>query len=296
MVAVYISRKGFSIMIDKDSVQKVKDYYNNVQSSYNSFWMNKRNLAMHLGFWDKNTKSQHDALINENRYIANALNINQNDIVLDAGCGVGGTAIWIAEEYGARVSGVSIMENQIELAKKYTKDRGVDDLVDFRVKNYIETGFPDESFTKIYAMESVCHAENKEEFFAEAYRLLKKDGELAFIDEFVTKDKLNKNDQKLLNDWLVGWAVPNMLTAKEFKDGLKRMGFKNIKDSNVTKKVIKSSSKIQMVGLLFYPYDLPMSKLGIVPIETYNSTIACIRQKTLFTKNIVDFRLITCQK
>jgi len=296
LVAVYVDWKVTIFMIEKDNVQKVKDYYNNVQSSYNSFWMNKRNLAMHLGFWDKDTKNQHDALMNENRYIAKALDINQNDIILDAGCGVGGTAIWVAEEYGAKVSGISIMENQIVLAKKYAKDRGVDKLVDFKVQNYVNTSFPDESFTKIYAMESVCHTENKEDFFLEAYRLLKPGGELAFIDEFVTKNSLTNKEQKILDDWLLGWAVPNMLTVRDFKNRLEKTGFKNIRDVDVTKKVIKSSSKIQMVGLLFYPYDSVMSKLGLVPMETYNSTISCIRQKTLFTKNIVDFRSITCQK
>lgn len=283
-------------MTNDNNIDKVKNYYNKVQSSYNSFWMNKKNLAMHLGFWDKNTKSQHEALMNENKYIAEALKINKNDTVLDAGCGVGGTAIWIAEEFGAKVSGVSIMENQIELAKKYAKDRGVDNLVDFKVKDYIDTGFPDQSFTKIYAMESVCHTEDKEDFFKEAYRLLKPGGELAFIDEFVAKDNLDKKEQRLLDDWLDGWAVPNMLTAKKFKEGLKIIGFKNIKDVDVTEKVIKSSGRIQLIGFLFYPYDTVMSKLGLVTKETYFSTISCVRQKTLFTKKIVDFRLITCQK
>lgn len=282
-------------MEDKN-IEKVKNYYNKVQSSYNSFWMNKRNLAMHLGFWDKETKSQHEALLNENKYIADALNITKEDIILDAGCGVGGTAIWIAENFGAKVSGVSIMENQIEPAKGYAIDRGVDNLVEFKVKNYINTGYPNQSFTKIFAMESVCHAENKEDFFKEAYRLLKPGGELAFIDEFVTKDNLSKKEQQLLNDWLVGWAVPNMSTAKKFKELLGETGFKNIKDVDVTEKVIRSSGRIQMVGFIFYPYDTVMSKLGLVSRETYQSTIACVRQKTLFTKNIVDFRLITCQK
>lgn len=282
--------------MSSSNTENVKNYYNRLQSSYNLVWMNKKNLAMHLGFWDKDTKNHHEALLNENKYVADALDIKESDIILDAGCGVGGTAIYIAEKYGAKVIGVSLNENQIEPAKKYAKNRGVDKLVDFKVKNYNDTGFPDESFTKIYAIESVCHTENKEDFFKEAYRLLKPGGKLAFIDEFVAKEKLSQKEQGLLDDWLEGWAVPNMLTAKKFKEGLEKTGFKNIKDMDVTEKVIRSSGRIQLIGYLFYPFDTIMSKIGLVSKEEYSSTIASVRQKTLFTKKIVDFRVISCQK
>lgn len=282
-------------MEEKNS-EKVRKYYDRLQSSYNLVWMNKKNLAMHLGVWDKETKSHHQALINENRYIANALDIKEDDVLLDAGCGVGGTAIWIAEQYGVNVTGISINENQVGPARKYAKDRGVDGLVKFELRNYLDTKFPDQSFTKIYAIESICHAENKEDFFKEAYRLLKPGGKLAIIDEFVSKDNLNQKEKKLLNDWLEGWAVPNMLTVKKFKEGLKKTGFKNIEDIDITQKVIRSSGRIQIIGFLFYPFDTVMSKIGLVSKEEYSSTIASVRQKTLFKRKIVDFRVIKCQK
>ncbi len=142
--------------------EKVRAYYNTVQKTYDNYWMNKENLAMHLGFWDKDTKGVHEALINENQYVANSLNITKNDIVLDAGCGVGGTAIWVAEKYGVKVIGVNIVEKQIEAAKKYAKERKIDHLVNFELKDYADTGFPNESFTKVYNIESFCKSTQKE--------------------------------------------------------------------------------------------------------------------------------------
>lgn len=280
----------------ENHIEKVKNYYNNVQKSYDILWMNKKNLAMHLGFWDENTKSQHEALFNENLYIAKALDIKKGDKVLDAGCGVGGTAIWIAEEYGAKVTGVSIMKNQIDMAKQYAKDRKVDHLVNFKVKDYIETGFPDESFDKIYAMESMCHAESKEDFIREMYRLLKPGGTIAIIDEFVAKEFLDKDEQRLLNDWLDGWAVPNMLRVEKFHEMFIAGGFKKLKSVDVTEKIMRSVRKIQYIGLIFYPFDTVLSKIGLVSEESFGSTVASIRQRTLFKKGIVIFYLLKGQK
>jgi hypothetical protein len=39
------------------------------------FWMNKNNLALHMGFWEKDTKNLNDALMNENKYVAEKLSI-----------------------------------------------------------------------------------------------------------------------------------------------------------------------------------------------------------------------------
>lgn len=90
-------------MVKEASSTKVGKHYDRNQIFYNLFWLNKKNLGMHYGFWEKGTKTLHQAILNENKAVAQALKIKKSDIVLDAGCGVGGTAIWLANNYGIKI-------------------------------------------------------------------------------------------------------------------------------------------------------------------------------------------------
>jgi len=51
--------------------------------------------------------------------------------VLDVGCGVGGPARQIAKFTGAKVVGLNLNEYQIERARRYTSEHGMDDQVQF---------------------------------------------------------------------------------------------------------------------------------------------------------------------
>ena len=138
--------------------QRIKNYYNSSQKIYEIFCYSKKSLGIHFGFWDKETKNRHEAMLNENQAVIDAGKIKSKHKVLDAGCGVGGTAIYIAKNIGARVVGISFVKKHIDLAKKYAKDNGVEKLTDFQAQDYTETNFKNNSFDIVYGIESICHA------------------------------------------------------------------------------------------------------------------------------------------
>lgn len=76
---------------------------------------------MHYGFWDDKTKNRQQAILNENREVVRLGRIKKNMRILDAGCGVGGTAIYIAKHTGAKIWGITIDPNQVRLATFYAK-------------------------------------------------------------------------------------------------------------------------------------------------------------------------------
>jgi cyclopropane fatty-acyl-phospholipid synthase-like methyltransferase len=53
-----------------------------------------------------------------NEILANKVRIAQSDMILDAGCGIGGSSIWLAEHIGCRVVGIDITESQLTIARK----------------------------------------------------------------------------------------------------------------------------------------------------------------------------------
>lgn len=280
----------------KDLNARIDDYYKNGHFFYRFFWMNKRNLAMHFGFWDKSTKNLNDALTNENKIIAGKLSLKKGDKVLDAGCGVGGTAIWVAENYGVNVVGITITEKQVELAKKYAKGRNVEKLVDFKLRDFCDTKFPSESFDKIYAIESVCHAVDKADFLREAYRLLKPGGEIIVSDGYLIKEELNDSQKQIYDDLCQGWVLPSLASKKYFNDSMQKIGFKNVNFQDATDKVLKSSKEMHDSAKLIYPVVNFLSKLSLISKTVASAEKACLAQYPVFKEKVGIYGIFTGEK
>ena len=277
-----------------EATEKVKRYYNDNQIFYRLFWMNKNNLSMHYGYWVSGTKSRHEAMVEQNRVVAKELDLKPDDIVLDAGCGVGGSAIWIAENYGSRVTGITIVEKQVALAKNYAKSRGVADLVNFENRDFCKTSFADNSFDKIYAIEAVCHAKSKEDFLAEMHRILKPGGKLCIMDYFL-HGVPNGENQRLYETVRSGWALNDIPTKDEFYDLLEKTKFLNIRFHDYTKEVLKSAKFMSVTASIWLPIDLSLRFLRIITEENLISTKASIAQYHFF-KHVASHGLIFAQK
>lgn len=100
---------------------------------YNYFCSPKEGHVLHYGLYDKEHKTYLQAAENSTRMLAKLVHLTSFDKVLDAGCGVGGTAIWIAKNKGARVVGINIVPQQkFYISKKagYMNKRGIKNNLD----------------------------------------------------------------------------------------------------------------------------------------------------------------------
>src|SRR5439155_14864192 len=76
-------------------------YYEETWLDFRVLWMTLGNPAIHFGYWDEGTRRHGQSLDNMNRVMADIACVSQGDRVLDAGCGVGGAAFWLAQNRGA---------------------------------------------------------------------------------------------------------------------------------------------------------------------------------------------------
>lgn len=140
------------------NVEDVANYYSQCQKYYTHLYSDKESLALHYGFWYKDTKNKKEALLNQYREILRLLEIRDGEKILDSGCGVGGACIWLSQLVNAYFTGITLSLKQLELAKKYAKERKVEDRNNFYEMNYLRTDFENDTFDKIFAIESFCHS------------------------------------------------------------------------------------------------------------------------------------------
>lgn len=274
-------------------INTIADYYNKNQILYNILWSGK---ALHWGFWDDTTKTHKQSLENTDAFVASCLNLSSDDRVLDAGCGVGGTAFYIAKKIGAKVVGISISEVQIKQAiKLLSKNSDVSHLVMFQKKDFTDTGYANETFDKIYAITSSCQANNKTDFAKEMFRLLKPGGKLLVSDAFLSEIKTEK-DRKMLEDFYHGWAIPNLSKKDEFHSILSSVGFRYIQCEEQTEKIKKSCDISWKLGMIFYPFSWLGSLLGIIPQNMHPHCVACILIKYLLLNGVMKYYSFVAEK
>jgi tocopherol O-methyltransferase len=251
-------------MMPTEEVSFLKDdiarYYDTQQIFYTLFWSR---TALHYGFWYQDTKSLSQAVLNTNNFVIDTLAINSGDTVLDAGCGVGGTSIHIAETTGARVHGITLSDVQLRIARKRARSSSAAHLLNFSKGDFTHTLFTEKSFSRVFGIESICYAETKTDFLNEAHRIMMPGGMIAVVDLFLAEHDFDVEEMKIYKKTIEGWTIPNLATVSDFWRYLEDAGFNDISFLNMLPEIKKSSTRMYFQKLLWSPVDLIMSRFRI---------------------------------
>jgi cyclopropane fatty-acyl-phospholipid synthase-like methyltransferase len=170
---------------DKDKIRK---HYDVVSPYYQSLW----GQHIHHGYWIRGYESKEQAQLQLIGHLAQVAGLLQGCTILDVGCGFGGTAIYLAKNFGAKVTGITISQVQVEMANSAAKRERAD--AKFFLMDAEEMNF-DQRFDVVWSTESVSHYQDVPKFFAGAARVLKPAGILALTDWF-QKEKLTASESK----------------------------------------------------------------------------------------------------
>lgn len=102
--------------------------------------------------------------------------------VLDAGCGIGGTARCLAIEHGCRVTGVDLTEEYIEIAKMLTERMQLSDMCAFHHGSATEVPFDNEVFDAGVSFHVAMNIEDRPQLYAELARVLQPGSPLCVFD------------------------------------------------------------------------------------------------------------------
>lgn len=163
------------------------------------------------------------------------LNLKNGQYVLDVGCGIGGSAFYMAKEYKVNVLGIDLSDNMLDIAKQRIKQQIFDSNVNvnFEMCDATKRQFNENTFDVIYSRDTILHIYDKLNLFKNFYKWLKPGGVLFITDYCCGPKPHSQSFQIYLTD-----RKYHLFTPKEYTQIIKSAGFINVNGKDETKQFI----------------------------------------------------------
>ena len=173
MVFRFVRQRITQLNSRRRSRRNVAHHYDLDGRLYSLFLDSDRQYS--CAYFESPRDSLDDAQLAKKRHLAAKLFLEDGHRLLDIGCGWGGLALYAAEVCGAQVTGITLSQEQLAIARQRAKERRVDGSVTFLARDYREvTGI----FDRIVSVGMFEHVgvNYYDAFFAKCASVLADDG------------------------------------------------------------------------------------------------------------------------
>ena len=206
-----------------DHSETVNDYYDLCSELMQFGW----NESLHFAPL-KPGESLEESIVRHQRLMIERLELREGMRVADIGCGVCGPMRRVARESGVTVLCINNNARQLERARQKNIEAGLDEVAEYLQCSFMDmSAIDDSTFDAGYAIESTCHAPDKQGAFAEIHRILKP-GALFWGQEMCMTDKYDPDDSGhriMKDDLMQGIALHGIATFGEVNRALEAVGF-----------------------------------------------------------------------
>lgn len=154
--------------------------------------------------------------------LVDLVDITGTTVVLDAGSGIGGTARFLAERFGAAVTAVDLTDEYCETNRWLNGLVGLGERISVQQADVTELPFPDASFDVAISQHVQMNIADKARLYSETRRVLRDGGRLALWD-IVIGEGHRQLDYPL--PWADQPARSNLVTADELRAVIESAGF-----------------------------------------------------------------------
>ncbi len=289
-------------MTSPEMLEEVNDYYEEAYLDYVLVWRTWSHGAMHFGYHDTDSLVSRwlrfgDAMHEVDRVLADEAEVGEGDRVVDLGCGVGGSVLYLAGERDAEAVGVNLSGRHLGKARRKARRRDVDG-AEFVRMDFTDAGFDDGAFDVAWSIEAACHAEDTGEWAREAYRLLDDGGRLVVSDGFLSEpmDELPEDARRRIDMIDEAWVGGEVDTVHEFRRHLEDAGFEDVEFRDQYERVKPSAVYLYIASVLAAPGAWVLEKLGLRGERQHRNRVAARHQYPVLRDGVVKHGLFTAKK
>jgi tocopherol O-methyltransferase len=213
-------------------VDRVRKHYDRLSFFYRMFW----GEHLHHGYFNGG-ETEERAQVQLMEQLAQRAAIPRGATVLDIGCGVGGSAMWLAEQFHCDVTGMTISPVQARMATRRAKSRGLEARVRFEVTDANRWRPVPASFDAIWIMESSEHFPDKKNFFERCVQALNPGGTLAVCAWLRRDGPMPPGEQALVSTVAEAMMSASLDSLSSYRAWMAEAGLRVIASEDITARV-----------------------------------------------------------
>jgi cyclopropane-fatty-acyl-phospholipid synthase len=159
-------------------------------------------------YFYKDGMSLQDAQLAKYDRLCRQLLLKPTDHVLEIGSGWGGNAIYMAKNYGCKVTSLTISSEQLKLAEERVEKAGLSDKISIQLRDYRLMEGQFDKIVSVEMLEAVGH-KYLDVYFKKCHDLLKKNGILAL--QVITSPDSRYDSLRKGVDWIQKHIFPGSL-------------------------------------------------------------------------------------
>jgi len=160
------------------------------------------------GYFYKDGLSLEEAQLAKYERLCRQLHLKPTDHVLEIGSGWGGNAIYMARNYGCKVTSLTISAEQLKLAQDRVEEAGLNDKISIQMMDYRMMEGQFDKIVSVEMLEAVGH-KYLDVYFKKCHDLLKKNGILAL--QVITSPDSRYDSLRKGVDWIQKHIFPGSL-------------------------------------------------------------------------------------
>ena len=268
-------------------VEAIREHYDRVSIYYQAFW----GEHIHHGYWE-NSESPAMAQVKLVERLAARARIPHGARVLDVGCGLGGSALWLARHLGCSVLGITISPVQVAMARERARAEGLAERVCFAVMDANRLELPLEGFDAVWIIECSEHLADKRRFIETCARLLRPGGVFALCAWLIAEELRSVARARLIAEVASGMLCPSLGSRRDYVSWMRASGLTHVEAEDLTRRV--ELTWVYCTALVRHPAVGALLWVGDVRLQRFVATFDAMRRA--YAEGALAYGMFTARK
>jgi len=277
--------------------REVRNYYDLNTARW--FGRPRDSGAIHRAVWGAGVGSRAEAFQYVDRLVLRELQELAGSFeaplhVLDLGCGVGNSLIFLASHSMIRGTGVTLSGVQARYAAQHIRQAGLTGRVECLEGDFLELPKTIAPAQLAFSIEAFVHSSDPERYFAATTEHVVSGGRLIVCDDVLSEraqQPLSRRETRMLDEVRSGWLAPSLITVARAEACASRSGYRLLKNVDLTRFLdLRRPRDLLVAASVAVGRHLPLTGYR------WRSLVGGNALQAALVAGLVEFRFVVWQK